>query len=148
MFFKQQIERLLVELELHTITYFIVIMKTIIHFYWQHLWESNANRHDWNVFDDPNQMSVSGACISNYMSLMFVILGYYINGLVQNCSNSTTNILELLQSCTKPSICSDFTIDMVIAILFCGYQYLQKHISSVIYIPFFGNNMVLPISKY
>ena len=55
-----------------------------------------------------------------YMPLMFVILGYYINGLVQNCSNSITNILELLQSCTKPSICSDFAIDMVNAILFCG----------------------------
>ena len=29
----------------------------------------------------------------------------YINGLVQDCSNSTANTLELLQSCTKPSIC-------------------------------------------
>ena len=28
----------------------------------------------------------------------------YIDGLVQNCSNSTANALELLQSCTKPSI--------------------------------------------
>ena len=27
-----------------------------------------------------------------------------INGLVQDCSNSTANALELLQSCTKPSI--------------------------------------------
>ena len=82
------------------------------------------------------------------MPQMFVILGYYINDFVQNCSNSITNILELLQSSTKPSIFSDFTIDMVNAILFCGYQYLQKHISSIIYIPFFGNNIVLPISKY
>ena len=29
----------------------------------------------------------------------------YINGLVQDCSNSIANALELLQSCTKPSIC-------------------------------------------
>ena len=29
----------------------------------------------------------------------------YIDGLVQDCSNSTANALELLQSSTKPSIC-------------------------------------------
>ena len=29
----------------------------------------------------------------------------YIDGLTQDCSNSTANALELLQSCTKPSIC-------------------------------------------
>ena len=28
----------------------------------------------------------------------------YIDGLVQDCSNSFANALELLQSCTKPSI--------------------------------------------
>ena len=28
----------------------------------------------------------------------------YIDGLVQDCSNSIANALELLQSCTKPSI--------------------------------------------
>ena len=30
----------------------------------------------------------------------------YLIGLVQDCSNSIANALELLQSCTKPSICS------------------------------------------
>ena len=30
----------------------------------------------------------------------------YINGSVQDCSNSSANALELLQSCAKPSICS------------------------------------------
>ena len=29
---------------------------------------------------------------------------YHINGSVQDCSNSIANALELLQSCTKPSI--------------------------------------------
>ena len=29
----------------------------------------------------------------------------YIDGLVQDCGNSIANALELLQSCTKPSIC-------------------------------------------
>ena len=28
---------------------------------------------------------------------------YQIDGLVQDCSNSIANALELLQSCTKPS---------------------------------------------
>ena len=28
----------------------------------------------------------------------------YIDGLVQDCSNSIANALELLQSCTNPSI--------------------------------------------
>ena len=31
----------------------------------------------------------------------------YFNGLVQDCSNSIANALELLQSCTKPMICSN-----------------------------------------
>ena len=32
------------------------------------------------------------------------MLNYYIDGLVQDCSNSIANALELLRSCTKPSI--------------------------------------------
>ena len=32
-----------------------------------------------------------------------IILNDEINGLVQDCSNSSANALELLQSCTKPS---------------------------------------------
>ena len=32
-------------------------------------------------------------------------LPYNIDGLVQECSNSIANALELRQSCTKPSIC-------------------------------------------
>ena len=32
----------------------------------------------------------------------------YINGSVQDCSNSITNTLDLLQSCIKPSICSSW----------------------------------------
>ena len=37
----------------------------------------------------------------------------YIDGLVQDCCNSIANALELLQSCTKPSIYWDeITIDM------------------------------------
>ena len=34
----------------------------------------------------------------------FPNLEFIIDGLVQDCSNSIANALELLQSCTKPSI--------------------------------------------
>ena len=33
------------------------------------------------------------------------MIDYDIDGLVQDCSNSIANALELLQSCTKPLIC-------------------------------------------
>ena len=36
-------------------------------------------------------------------SIRFIFPDHY-DGLVQNCSNSIANALELLQSCTKPSI--------------------------------------------
>ena len=32
---------------------------------------------------------------------------FYLDGLVQDCSNTVDNALELLQSCTKPSISTD-----------------------------------------
>ena len=38
------------------------------------------------------------------------ILTHHIDGLVQDCSNSIANALELLQSCTKPSIWPDMII--------------------------------------
>ena len=34
-----------------------------------------------------------------------VTLNYYMDGLVQDCSNFSALAMELLQSCTKPSIC-------------------------------------------
>ena len=38
------------------------------------------------------------------VSLSHTAIFHYIDGLVQDCSNSIANTLELLQSCTKPSI--------------------------------------------
>ena len=32
---------------------------------------------------------------------------HYLDGLVQDRSNSIANAMELLQSCTKPSICTN-----------------------------------------
>ena len=37
---------------------------------------------------------------------LYVFVNFFLYGLVQDCSNSITNVLELLQSCTKPSIWS------------------------------------------
>ena len=42
------------------------------------------------------------------MMIIIIILSSseaYIDGLVQDCSNSIANAMELLQSCTKLSIC-------------------------------------------
>ena len=39
----------------------------------------------------------------------------YIDDLVQDCSNSSANALELLQSCTKPSICDLSVFAQVVA---------------------------------
>ena len=49
-----------------------------------------------------------------------------IDGLVQDCSNSIANALELLQFCTKPSISSILNIALIYNEISLGY------ISSVI----------------
>ena len=41
---------------------------------------------------------------------------WHIDGLVQNCSNSIANALELVQSCTKPLIYPAFVIVRIYAI--------------------------------
>ena len=41
-------------------------------------------------------------CIPTSLSIYFVM--EYIDGLVQDCSNSSVLAMELLQSCIKPSI--------------------------------------------
>ena len=40
-----------------------------------------------------------------------------VDGLVQDCSNSIANALELLQSCTKPSVCFYLMISVLVQIL-------------------------------
>ena len=56
----------------------------------------------------PSLSVVSYISASN--SLLHAILSYHvilnIDGLVQDCSNSSALAMELLQSCTKPSICT------------------------------------------
>ena len=48
---------------------------------------------------------------------------HYIDGLVQDCSNSIANAMELLQSCTKPSICTVLEIHII---------WWWKHLKSII----------------
>ena len=38
-----------------------------------------------------------------------ILTKHHIDGLAEDCSNSIANALELLQSCTKPSIVNSFT---------------------------------------
>ena len=45
----------------------------------------------------------------------------HIDGLVQDCSNSIANALALLQSCTKPSICTSTD-------LYSQWSYCQYHV--------------------
>ena len=48
---------------------------------------------------------VSGICHDDYHRITSVLfICEYIDGLMQDCSNSSTLAMELLQSCTKPSI--------------------------------------------
>ena len=41
----------------------------------------------------------------------------HIDGLVQDCGNSSALAMELLQSCTKPSLCTPFCIDIILYII-------------------------------
>ena len=43
------------------------------------------------------------SCTDFGLSGIILMINYYIDGLVQDCSISIANALELLKSCTKPS---------------------------------------------
>ena len=49
----------------------------------------------------------------------------YIDGLVQDCSNSIANALELLQSCIKPYIYMTVYPSMLVVVLDCSNQSQQ-----------------------
>ena len=49
-------------------------------------------------------LNITKIChLPGFQNLAFFKIDY-INGLVQDCSNSIANAMELLQPCTKPSI--------------------------------------------
>ena len=49
-----------------------------------------------------------------------------MDGLVQDCRISITNTLEILQSCTKPLICSTF----IVALLYTLASYITRYINT------------------
>ena len=58
---------------------------------------------------------LSSVCLrfSPFSVIFYAIYGAvrdYFDGLGQDCSISIANTLEILQSCTKPSICTSFII--------------------------------------
>ena len=65
------------------------------------------------------QLGWSGdVLVSSYQSI------HHIDGLVQDCSNSSALAMELLQSFTKPSICDkavNFTVDVVLWTELCPH---------------------------
>ena len=87
---------------------------TSLAFVWGiHRWPVNSP-HKWPVtpkmfpFDDVI-MRCQGSCNITHIFLIIapMIFVDYIDGLVQDCSNSSALAVELLQSCAKPSIYSD-----------------------------------------
>ena len=47
--------------------------------------------------------SMTSSCVG-YITVILMLMQGYIDGLAQDCSNSSALVMELLQSCTKPSI--------------------------------------------
>ena len=63
-------------------------------------------------------------CSNSTANALELLQSGHLNGLVQDCSNSTANILELLQSCIKLSICKclqwlQFAMHPVLGICIC-----------------------------
>ena len=63
----------------------------------------------------------------------------YISGLLQNCSNSIANAMELLQSCTKPLIRFLYDIDVFLLLYFQVHS-IYKH-------PSIGNSINIIVIK-
>ena len=65
---------------------------------------------------------------SNQFQCNTCMYNAYIDGLVQDCSNSIANALELLQACTKPSICCYKYIDWSIIEVMCQITRLNSNL--------------------
>ena len=65
-----------------------------------HASRSSSPKAWWNIYT--NKMIKEDAHVSLIRTNLSIWL--HIDDLVQDCSNSIANALELLQSCTKPSI--------------------------------------------
>ena len=74
-------------------------MQVCWHTYWHEFWMSHKQRQQW--------VSQQWSLVSIRQVTMYTAWHWeYIDGLVQDCSNSSALAMELLQSCTKPSICN------------------------------------------
>ena len=62
---------------------------------------------DYTLASDSNHQDIwlELEWVWSFHEKMKAMIGAYIDGLVQDCSNSIANALELLQSCTEPSTC-------------------------------------------
>ena len=73
-------------------------------------WQTDpSHHHQWWTSYSPQQGTtkdrVSNGLVTNWsISTSFLTQKSHIDGLVQDCSNSSALALELLQSCAKPSI--------------------------------------------
>ena len=71
----------------------------LINQWWLHLRWLNFNLYESNLMNEKkNQLHLALWVIINVKSLV------YFDGSMQDCSSSIASTLELLQSCTKPSI--------------------------------------------
>ena len=90
----------------------------------------------WHCRIEPPHPSKCSACwathnLSNETRLQVYGCLYYIDGLVQDCSNTSASAMELLQSSTKPSIYTDVfiysvsvrykDIPLFLVLFFCWY---------------------------
>ena len=67
---------------------------------------------------------------------------YHIDGLVQDCSNSIANALELLQFCTKPLTCKVHPNNYTYyALLWFGTSFHNFHILNPLRAIFFRENI-------
>ena len=72
-------------------------------------------------------LMISHCCWSILLTLAFKPLVYF-EGLVQDCSNSSADVLELLQSFTKPSIWSIYKQNMLDFSFDLAYECLLNHL--------------------
>ena len=71
-------------------------------YHWNNL--KKCTLHQNKIFPGPDHGQEETASIVCSLSI-YAISHSHIDGLVQDCSNSSALAMELLQSCTKPSPC-------------------------------------------
>ena len=77
-----------------------------------------------------------------YIHVQWISLYVYIDGLVQDCSNSSALTMELLQSCTKTSICTYTLLDFLcVLVTTCQLTHMLQN-----YFP--GNRHILKLLQY